>query len=175
MYLLRASPKSLDGTQTNPLGPFTADNAGGSYSLWAIPTGQTDQYTLVGRGVFGRSTQTCTVLAQATTTKAGTIGQAVLYGGGTIVPGSLTINGPVQVNGPLVNFGTINGPVNATDFVWDFGHISPAPRTMPPRSSCRRSIRRNTRTTRSAASPGRRRSSPIPHWAKATPSPTVTR
>lgn len=127
MYLMRRHPDLLQSQTT--LGPFSVDASGGTYTLIAAPTGVPGQFSVVSSASFGRSVQSCNMLAQCQVGQSGpSITQSLLVGGGiSWVPSGGRITGPVHTNGHLFNFGRISGATTASGVVINAGVISPAP------------------------------------------------
>jgi hypothetical protein len=119
IYLLRESPRQLDGSQTSPLGPFYVDGTGDSYTFYAVRDPQdARRYLLTSEGSAGGHTRASSVVVQTTPQPPRQTPHAVqLTGTSVTLPAGVTVTGDVHVNGDLMSYGQVVGDVSATGTV----------------------------------------------------------
>ncbi len=120
LYVFRADPISLDGSESSPLGPYYVDDTDDSYTFYAVqdPT-IPDRYVVTGRRTVGGITQSVSAVVYCAD-------PMIVVNHGLVVdhrtgwfPESVTVNGPVHSNAKLNNRAYINGDVSSSKTVND--------------------------------------------------------
>lgn len=121
MHLLRTDLETMVGSSAAaPVGPFFIDGTSSNYRFYAeaVPE-ELGTYVLRAVGDSGTVQQRCAATVRLAAAPEVTTSFALMVDGELITPAALTVHGDIYATEVVWNYGTIDGNVLSSDWVWD--------------------------------------------------------